>query len=69
MFIHPLGKPLPVSIFSLLLLVALAFASCKVPAEDDPDCCRVCTESKACGDSCINKALTCNQPKGCACNG
>jgi len=37
--------------------------------EPDSLCCRVCSAGKACGDSCINRDLTCNQPIGCACNG
>ncbi len=32
-------------------------------------CCKVCTSSKACGDSCISKSKTCNVGRGCACNG
>lgn len=32
-------------------------------------CCRVCRTGKACGNSCINRSLTCRQPPGCACNG
>ena len=35
---------------------------------DACSCCKVCSAGKACGDSCINKAYTCHQPKGCACN-
>jgi len=31
-------------------------------------CCRICTTSQACGDSCINITYTCHQPPGCACN-
>jgi len=31
-------------------------------------CCKVCTNSKACGDGCISKNYTCHQPPGCACN-
>ncbi len=31
-------------------------------------CCRVCTTGKACGNSCINRQLTCHQPPGCACD-
>lgn len=31
-------------------------------------CCRMCTTGKACGNSCINRNLTCRQPAGCACN-
>lgn len=32
------------------------------------ECCRVCKKGKACGDSCIQKALTCHQEDGCACD-
>lgn len=32
-------------------------------------CCRTCTTGKACGDSCISRALTCRVGSGCACNG
>jgi len=32
-------------------------------------CCKVCTNSQACGDSCISKNYTCHQPPGCACDG
>ena len=39
------------------------------PPPPGPTCCKVCTTSKACGDSCINVNYTCSQPPGCACNG
>lgn len=32
-------------------------------------CCKVCTTSQACGDSCISKSFSCSKPSGCACNG
>jgi len=32
-------------------------------------CCKVCRKGKACGDSCISKAKSCNKGTGCACNG
>jgi len=35
----------------------------------NPYCCKICKKGKACGDSCINKNLTCRKPTGCACNG
>ena len=40
------------------------------PPGDTPTgvCCKVCTNSQACGDSCISKSYTCYQPPGCACN-
>jgi hypothetical protein len=31
------------------------------------ECCRTCTNSQPCGDSCIANDATCNQPEGCAC--
>ena len=37
--------------------------------EGGSSCCKVCTSSKACGDSCISKSKTCNVGRGCACNG
>ncbi len=38
------------------------------PASAPRACCRVCTTRKACGNSCINRQLTCRQGPGCACN-
>lgn len=32
-------------------------------------CCKVCTGSQACGDSCISRSSTCRTIGGCACNG
>jgi hypothetical protein len=32
-------------------------------------CCKICKKGKACGDSCINKQLTCHKKPGCACDG
>lgn len=32
-------------------------------------CCKICWTGKACGDTCIRRDYTCNQPPGCACNG
>ena len=32
-------------------------------------CCRVCTQGKACGDTCIAKEYECHQAPGCACDG
>jgi endonuclease I len=50
-----------------------AFATCTsepppstcIPAAQ---CCKICTSSKACGDTCIRLDFTCQQPRGCACN-
>lgn len=39
------------------------------PTSVPSGCCRTCTQGKACGDSCINRQLTCRVGSGCACNG
>ena len=43
------------------------------PTYDDAElaqaCCRYCCTGKPCGNSCINRNLTCHQPPGCACWG
>lgn len=31
------------------------------------DCCRVCRNSKPCGDGCISLSYTCHSGEGCAC--
>ena len=31
-------------------------------------CCRVCTEGKACGNTCIAADKTCHKGRGCACS-
>jgi V8-like Glu-specific endopeptidase len=31
------------------------------------DCCRVCTQGKPCGDTCIENDASCNAESGCAC--
>ena len=38
------------------------------PCTPERQCCRVCTDSQACGDSCISRDLTCNEGDGCACD-
>ena len=35
--------------------------------EEEHPCCKVCENSKPCGDSCIPKNRQCFRPKGCAC--
>lgn len=49
-----------------------AFATCTSEPGDDcipaSQCCKICTSSKACGDSCIRLDFNCHQPRGCACN-
>ena len=37
------------------------------PEEPGEECCKVCTNSQACGDSCISADATCNAEPGCAC--
>jgi hypothetical protein len=31
-------------------------------------CCKICRKGKACGNSCISRAKTCQKPPGCACD-
>ena len=31
-------------------------------------CCKMCRKGKACGNSCISRAKTCQKPPGCACD-
>lgn len=35
----------------------------------DQACCRICSKGKACGDTCISKEKTCEESRGCACDG
>lgn len=38
------------------------------PTQDQSlGCCKHCTNSQPCGDSCISLSKTCHQPTGCAC--
>ena len=58
----------------LALLVAIVLGvtncdDCEGVGPGSSSCCKVCKDGKACGDSCIAKTATCNQPSGCACNG
>jgi endonuclease YncB( thermonuclease family) len=38
------------------------------PPESSAACCKVCTNSKACGNSCISRSKGCHKAPGCACN-
>ena len=59
-------------IWAFLILIFLITSPVAATGCRDDDkyegCCKVCDVGKACGDSCINKQLTCNKEKGCACN-
>ena len=46
-----------------------ALAPTYVDAEVVKQCCKVCREGKACGDSCIARDRDCHKPPGCACDG
>lgn len=50
----------------VLALLAACEDDCK---QVTGSCCKTCTSSKACGDSCIPTNQTCNKGAGCACNG
>ncbi len=56
------------SIFPALVVIALLVGGGACRRDDKEDCCRVCDTGKACGDTCINKELTCHVGAGCACN-
>ena len=34
----------------------------------DAACCKICSNGKACGNSCISRKKTCHKPPGCACD-
>jgi endonuclease YncB( thermonuclease family) len=38
------------------------------PPQAAATCCKVCTNSKACGNSCISRSKICHKSKGCACD-
>lgn len=61
-----LRRALRVALLSTTLLL-----SASIPALQGcggGDCCKVCKEGKACGDTCIAVTATCNVGGGCACD-
>lgn len=54
------------ALFVLILATACEDEGCK---RTESACCKVCTDSKPCGDSCIARNQTCNAGPGCACSG
>lgn len=64
-----------------ILLLALLAPACKVCPdgsthgwaetceEVDGECCKVCDNGQACGDTCIGWENTCEAGPGCACQG
>jgi len=57
---------------ALAVIFALGIAGCEDcngPGPGPSPCCKVCTDSKPCGDSCISRSQTCNVGPGCACSG
>lgn len=38
-------------------------------AESTSLCCKICTQGKACGDTCISRDKICHVGQGCACDG
>lgn len=55
------------AVFILFLLASLV--GCSSGSSSSSGCCKVCTQGKACGDTCISNSYNCNTPPGCACNG
>lgn len=51
------------------ILIAAAMLGCATaqPAQQPKACSKYCTNSKACGDSCIPYENTCHKPEGTAC--
>ena len=45
--------------------VDLAESNCSLDCRKE--CCKICDDSKPCGDSCIPKTSECNTYSGCAC--
>jgi hypothetical protein len=62
--ITPLGS----NSISFILGIPTLTPSPTPPATPSPQCCRVCTIGKACGNTCININFQCTRPPGCACN-
>ena len=55
-------------VFILPMFLMSGCSGTPVNDDNNKNCCKICTASKACGDSCINKNYTCNKPPGCACD-
>lgn len=51
--------------FAIVMLLALA--GCDACKQVTGNCCKTCTDSKPCGDSCIARNQTCSKSGGCAC--
>lgn len=51
----------------VLALVAGGLTGCDEGCKAVGSCCKTCTGSKPCGDSCIARNQTCNKGGGCAC--
>ena len=51
---------------------AIELAAAQAEKADDciprTKCCKVCTKTTACGNTCTNSAYQCRKPRGCACN-
>lgn len=57
-------------VLAVIAGVALVRAPAATPNACIPPikCCRVCTEGKACGNTCIAADKTCHKGRGCACS-
>jgi hypothetical protein len=63
---------------AMMVMTAIFTSGCEVdpgcvdqtgkPAYCESDCCKVCTNSQPCGDSCISTTQACNVGPGCACS-
>jgi len=69
----PTSTPLPLPTVTATATLFLSILPANQPTLDIPQrsnpvaCCKHCSNSQPCGDSCISKEKTCHQPPGCAC--
>ena len=64
-------------VLAVLSMAGVSFAAMSNPIqgaatpveENSQSCCKHCSNSQACGDSCISWGKTCHKGPGCACQG
>lgn len=62
--VRMLGLAIP-----LFMGSAVPLTSCSDSTGPGGECCKICREGKACGDTCIERSKSCNVGRGCACDG
>lgn len=56
-----------VTLARAVLVLAVMSLNC-ISAHADDTCCKVCSNSQPCGNTCISKKKKCHTPPGCACS-